>query len=193
MLFVYIVAVLPDVGQIAWLGWPAGGDGDFNIQASVCTIQQTPPGYFIEEFNLSSTSHPKQYSQGLSESGPVCLIIQPNKPLWPGPVFCLLLGVSSDYTQPITGQVTEVTCPMIGWAQPELTPSKRQKRGPGGGNYTDCWPSRGHCNNGTRYIQFGADLNPEIKQTSMSHTRYKTCTYCLNMYIKWKQHIQGLH
>ena len=48
----------------------------------------------------------------------------------PGPVFCLLLGVSSDYAQPITGQVTEVTCPVIGWAQPELTPSKRQKTGP---------------------------------------------------------------
>ena len=49
----------------------------------------------------------------------------------PGPVFCLLLGVSSDYAQPITGQVTEVTCPVIGRAQPELTPSKRQKTGPG--------------------------------------------------------------
>ena len=48
----------------------------------------------------------------------------------PGPVFCLLLGVSSDYAQPITGQVTEVTCPVIGQAQPELTPSKRQKTGP---------------------------------------------------------------
>ena len=47
-----------------------------------------------------------------------------------GPIFCLLLGVSSDYAQPITGQVTEVTCPVIGWAQPELTPSKRQKTGP---------------------------------------------------------------
>ena len=46
-----------------------------------------------------------------------------------GPVFGLLLGVSSDYAQPITGQVTEVTCPVIGWAQPELTPSKRQKTG----------------------------------------------------------------
>ena len=45
----------------------------------------------------------------------------------PGPIFCLLLGVSSDYAQPITGQVTEVTCPVIGQAQPELTPSKRQK------------------------------------------------------------------
>ena len=31
-----------------------------------------------------------------------------------GPVFCLLLWVSSDYAQPITGQVTEVTCPVIG-------------------------------------------------------------------------------
>ena len=45
----------------------------------------------------------------------------------PGPVFCLLLGVSSGYAQPITGQVTEVTCPVIGRAQPELTPNKRQK------------------------------------------------------------------
>ena len=50
---------------------------------------------------------------------------------WPGPIFCLLLRVSSDYAQPITGQVTEVTCPVIGRAQPELTPSKRQKTGPG--------------------------------------------------------------
>ena len=38
-----------------------------------------------------------------------------------GPVFCLLLGVSSVYAQPITGQLTEVTCPEIGRAQPELT------------------------------------------------------------------------
>ena len=44
--------------------------------------------------------------------------------------FCLWLGVSSDYAQPITGQVTEVTCPVIGRAQPELTPSKRQKMNP---------------------------------------------------------------
>ena len=47
------------------------------------------------------------------------------------PVFCLLFGVSSDCAQPITGQVTEVTCPVIGCAQPGLTPSKRQKPGPG--------------------------------------------------------------
>ena len=45
-------------------------------------------------------------------------------------VFCLLLGVSSDYAPPITGQVTEVTCHVIGRAQPQLTPSKRQKTGP---------------------------------------------------------------
>ena len=49
----------------------------------------------------------------------------------PGPVFHLLLGKSSDYAQPITGQVTEVTCPVIGRAQPELTQSKRQKTDPG--------------------------------------------------------------
>ena len=49
----------------------------------------------------------------------------------PGPVFCLFLGVSSDYAQPITGQVTDATCAVIGRAQPELTLSKRQKSGPG--------------------------------------------------------------
>ena len=54
-----------------------------------------------------------------------------------GPVFCLLLGVSSGYAQPITGQVTEVTCPVIGWAQPELTLSKRQKTDPDDGLVPD--------------------------------------------------------
>ena len=48
-----------------------------------------------------------------------------------GPVSSPLLGESSDYAQPITGHVTEVTCPVIGQARPELTPSKRQKTGPG--------------------------------------------------------------
>ena len=57
------------------------------------------------------------------------LVPSDNKP-WTITIFCLLLGVSSDYAQPITGQVTEVTCPVIGRAQPELTPSKRQKTGP---------------------------------------------------------------
>ena len=48
----------------------------------------------------------------------------------PGPVFCLLLGVSSYYAQPITGQVTEVTCHVIGRAQLQLIPSKGQKTDP---------------------------------------------------------------
>ena len=48
-----------------------------------------------------------------------------------GPVFCLWLRVSLDCAQPITGQVTEVTWPVIGLAQPELTLSKIQKMGPG--------------------------------------------------------------
>ena len=47
-----------------------------------------------------------------------------------GPFSLSCSGVSSDYAQPITSQVTEVTCPVIGRAQPELTPSKRQKMGP---------------------------------------------------------------
>ena len=49
----------------------------------------------------------------------------------PGSVFCLLRGVSSGCARSITGQVTSVTWPVIGWAQSELTPSKRQKTGPG--------------------------------------------------------------
>ena len=57
--------------------------------------------------------------------------IMPISIMRPGPVLCLLLRVSSDYAKPITGQVTEVTCPVIGPAQPELTLSKRQKTGPG--------------------------------------------------------------
>ena len=36
--------------------------------------------------------------------------------IWPGPVFCLLLGVSSGCARPIKGQVTSVTWPVIGWA-----------------------------------------------------------------------------
>ena len=48
-----------------------------------------------------------------------------------GSIFCLLLKESSDYGQPITGQVTEVSCTVIGRTQPELTSSKRQKMGPG--------------------------------------------------------------
>ena len=62
--------------------------------------------------------------------GPRQIVSWPNVGPISGPIFCLLLGVSSDYAQPITGQVTEVTCPVIGQAQPELTLSKRQKIGP---------------------------------------------------------------
>ena len=67
---------------------------------------------------------------GYSSLVPVMAWCPVDMELSPGPVFCVLLGVNSDYAQPITGQVTEVTCPVIGRAQPELTPSKRQKTGP---------------------------------------------------------------
>ena len=40
------------------------------------------------------------------------------------------LGVSSDYAKLITGQVTEVTCPVIGRAHREFTPSKKHKTVP---------------------------------------------------------------
>ena len=43
-------------------------------------------------------------------------------------VFCLLLGVSSDYAQLITGQVTESTRSVIGRPQPKLTRARYIKR-----------------------------------------------------------------
>ena len=71
-----------------------------------------------------------QYIEVIIGAFSIMFALEGDKPL-PGPIFCLLLGtVSSEYAQPITGQVTEVTCPVIGRAQPELTPSKRQKSGP---------------------------------------------------------------
>ena len=48
-----------------------------------------------------------------------------------GTIFYRLLGVSWDCAQPITGQVTRATWPVIGRAYPELTLNKRQKTGPG--------------------------------------------------------------
>ena len=57
-----------------------------------------------------------------------------------GPVFSLLLGVSSDYTKPITGKVIDVTCPVIIPAQPELALSKRHKTGP----LLTVWPETTH-------------------------------------------------
>ena len=47
-----------------------------------------------------------------------------------GPFSVSCLEYSQDYAQIIAGQVTEVTCPVIGWAQPKLTLSRRQKTGP---------------------------------------------------------------
>ena len=48
----------------------------------------------------------------------------------PGPVLSFLFGVRWGCAQAITGQITEVTCPVICPAQPKLTSSKTYKRGP---------------------------------------------------------------
>ena len=37
-----------------------------------------------------------------------------------GPVFCILLGVDSGCARPITGQITSVTWPVIGWSEHTL-------------------------------------------------------------------------
>ena len=62
--------------------------------------------------------------QGMSIRQPYCASIQRS-----GPIFCLLLGVSLGGARLITGQVTSVTWPVIGWVQSELTLT--QKTGPG--------------------------------------------------------------
>ena len=51
------------------------------------------------------------------------------------------------YAQPITHQVTEVTCPTIGQAQFELAPNKRQKMGPG--HLRRC--SNSHCSSASPF------------------------------------------
>ena len=96
------------------------------------------------------------------------------KAIWPhrsGPVFCLLPGVSSDYAQPITGQVTEVTCPVIGRAQPELTPSKRQKTGPG------CHQVWSHYLNQCWLVIKGA-CGIHLRATSQEVLMNLTCNMC---------------
>ena len=57
----------------------------------------------------------------------------------PGPVFCVMLGVSWGCARPVAGQITSVSWPMFGWAYSEFAPSKRQKMG------TDLRPSCWNC------------------------------------------------
>ena len=48
----------------------------------------------------------------------------------PGPLVCLLHGVSSGCARPITRQITSVTWPLICRAYSEIAPSERQKSNP---------------------------------------------------------------
>ena len=91
-------------------------------------FSSVPTPRFASHLHLGSNSHVLPQSKSRPTSIQIPLF---ESQFHPGPIFCLLLRVSSDYVLPITGQVTEVTCPVIGQAQPELTPSKRQKMGPG--------------------------------------------------------------
>ena len=97
------------------------------------------------------------------------------------PVFYLLLGISSDYARPITGQVTEVTCPVIGQAQPELTPSKRQKMGPGPRfniKMTSYQYRKSHCGNKTI-------IRPSYLHNGISYTGKTTSLYWIGALVLW--------
>ena len=98
---------------------------------SICCVSQVWPGpVFCLKLRLCSANHRSGYWSNLPCDWPSTAWAYSEQETENGPSFCLLLRVSSDYAQPITGQVTEVTCPVIGRAQPELTLSKRQKTGP---------------------------------------------------------------
>ena len=84
--------------------------------------------------------------------------------LRPGPIFCVLLRVSSDYARPITGQVTEVTCPVIGRAQPELTPSKGQKRALVQAYHGKITKFQGMCKNWLSMVTLTSNLLYSISQ-----------------------------
>ena len=79
------------------------------------------------------------------------------KQLWSGPVFCLLLRVNSDYAQPITGQVAEVTCPVMAKHRLSLLQVKDKKRAllP-----TECISSEIRCD--TTVIVLHCICNPAI-------------------------------
>ena len=53
--------------------------------------------------------------ESLSALLSLCTVCKGSPHVESGPVFCLLLGVSSGCARPITGQVTAVTWPVIGW------------------------------------------------------------------------------
>ena len=103
------------------------------IRTNAAILSNRPQGKYLSEilFKIQKFSFMEmRLKMSSAKYRPFCLGLIVLSGKTSGSVFCLLLGVSSDYAQPITGQVTEVTCPVIGRAQPELTPSKRQKAGP---------------------------------------------------------------
>ena len=71
------------------------------------------PGFWPKLHDMFKACGPNVWQREFPVGFPVEVNLQP---VYSGTVFCLLLGVSSDYAQPITGQVTEVTCPVIGRA-----------------------------------------------------------------------------
>ena len=87
------------------------------------------------------------------------------------------LRESSNYAQPITGHVTEVTCPVIDRAQSELTQSKIQKTG---GWINIKMPSyqyrKSHC--GDKTI-----LRPSYLHNGISHTGKTTSLHWIRAQI----------
>ena len=112
---------------------------EINVKLQFCEagwipycVNEVSRAYYQRIFHRNSNSSETIYSH--FDSNKVitikCRDMRDNL-LRSGPVFCLSLGVSSDYAQPTTVQVAEVTFPVIGRAQPEVTPSWGQKTGPG--------------------------------------------------------------
>ena len=69
----------------------------------------------VEPFQHSDNTRHSRNNADLTHWG--LLLASAFLHVMPGPIFCLLLGISSGCARPITGQVTSINWPVIGWAQ----------------------------------------------------------------------------
>ena len=94
--------------------------------------------------------------------------------------------MSSDYAQPITGQVTEVTHPVIDRAQPELAPSKRQKKAQiccSVSHQCTSWPICIDCPWQLMFVQWNTDIN--ILYGGWHQIRARDSKFCvMNFFAK---------
>ena len=104
----------PQVSCQIWPGWGSPNVPQIHYVSGLFDIV-----YWLKVLNLTCWLYLVWLNKFLSDCWPPeCFL--------PGPVFCLLLWVSSGCARPITGQVTSIASPLVGWAHSELTLIKRE-------------------------------------------------------------------